>query len=52
MDGMIKSAYFLVIKMIDIIEEYDRLHIQEIIRIHGVPLSTILDRETQFTTQF
>ena len=33
-------------------EEYARLYIKEIVRLHGVPISIICDRGAQFTTNF
>ena len=33
-------------------EDYARLYIQDVVRLHGVPVSIISDRAAQFTTQF
>lgn len=51
-DRMTKSAHFLAVKMTDTAENYARLYIREIVKLHGVPLSIISDRGTQFTAQF
>lgn len=51
-DRMMKSAYFLVVKTTYMAKEYARLYIREIVKLHGVPLSIILDRGAQFTSQF
>ncbi|XP_049382678.1 uncharacterized protein LOC125847010 [Solanum stenotomum] len=48
-DRRIKSAHFLPIKTTYTIEEYARLYIKEIVRLHGVPISIISDRGAQFT---
>ncbi|WMV18729.1 hypothetical protein MTR67_012114 [Solanum verrucosum] len=49
---MTKSAHFLPVKNTYSAEDYDRLYIQEIVRLHGVPVFIISDRSSQFTTQF
>ncbi|WMV24236.1 hypothetical protein MTR67_017621 [Solanum verrucosum] len=51
-DQMTKSAHFLPVKTTYSAEDYVRLYIQEIVRLHGVPVSIISDRGVQFTTQF
>ena len=38
--------------MIFTLEELCRLYIQEIVRLHGVPVSIVSDRDPWFTTQF
>ena len=43
-DRMTKSSCFLAVKTIDLAEDYVKLYINEIVRLHGVPLSTISDR--------
>ena len=51
-DRMTKSAHFLPVKTTFNAEEYARLYIQELVRLHGVPRSIISDRGTQFTSHF
>ena len=51
-DRLTKSAHFLPIHTSYTAEDYARLYIRELVRLHGVPLSIILDRGTQFTLQF
>ena len=43
MDRIIKSARFLVVRMTFTLEEYCRLYIREIVRLHGVSVSIVLD---------
>ncbi|WMV30634.1 hypothetical protein MTR67_024019 [Solanum verrucosum] len=43
-DRMTKSAYFLPVKTTHSVEDYARLYIQEVVRLHGVPVSIISDR--------
>ena len=51
-DRVTKSARFLAVKTINSEEDYARLNINEIISLHGVPLSIISDRGPQFTSHF
>ncbi|WMV41915.1 hypothetical protein MTR67_035300 [Solanum verrucosum] len=51
-DRMTKSTHFLPIKTTHSAEDYAKLYIQEIVRLHGVPVSIISDRGAQFTAQF
>ncbi|WMV46710.1 hypothetical protein MTR67_040095 [Solanum verrucosum] len=51
-DQMTKSAHFLLVKTTHSTEDYAKLHIQEVVSLHGVPISIISDRGAQFTAQF
>ena len=51
-DQLTKSAHFLVVRMTFTLEELCRLYIREIFRLHGVPMSTMSDRDLKFTTHF
>ena len=51
-DRMTKSAYFLPVRTSYSAEDYAKLYIRELVRLHGVPLSIISDRGTQFTSHF
>ena len=51
-DRLTKSAHFLPVRTTYTVEEYAKLYIKEIVRLHGVPISIISDRETQFTANF
>ena len=42
-DRLTKSAQFLVVRMIFTLEEFYRLYIREIIRLHGLPVSVVSD---------
>ncbi len=42
----------MAVKTIDSAEDYAKLYINEIVRLHGVPLSIISDRGPQFTSHF
>ena len=51
-DKITKSSYFLAVKTTDLVEDYDKLYINEIVRLHWVPLSIISDRGPQFASHF
>ena len=51
-DRMTKSSRFLAVKTTYSTEDYARIYINEILRLHGVPLSIISDRGPQFTSHF
>ena len=51
-DQLTKSAHFLAMGMTFTMEEFYRLYIWEIIRLHGVPVSIVLDGDPKFTTHF
>ena len=51
-DRSTKFAHFLSVHNSYTAEDYARLYIRELVRLHGVPLSIISDRGTQFTLQF
>ena len=51
-DRLTKSAHFLVVQMTFTLEEFYRLYILEIVRLHGVPVSMVSDRDPRFMAQF
>ena len=52
MDRLTKSAHFLAVQMTFTLEEFCWLYICEIVRLHGVPVSIVPDRDPRFTTHF
>ena len=50
-DRLTKSANFLAVRMTFTLEEFCRLYIREIVRLHGVPVSIVSDRDPRFTAQ-
>ena len=50
-DRLTKSSHFLPVHTSYTAEDYARLYIRELVRLHGVPLSIISDRGTQFTSE-
>ncbi|XP_070015275.1 uncharacterized protein [Nicotiana sylvestris] len=51
-DVLTKSAYFISVGTTYSSERLAEIYIREIVRLHGVPVSIISDRGTQFTSQF
>lgn len=49
-DRLTKSAYFLAIAETSKLEKLARFYIQEIVRLHGVPVSIVSDRDSRFTS--
>ena len=47
-----KSTHFLVVRMTFTLERFCRLYIREIVRLHGVSISIVSDRDLKFTTHF
>jgi len=51
-DRVTKSARFLDVKTKNLVEDYAKLYINEIVRLHGFPLSIVSDRDKVFLSQF
>jgi hypothetical protein len=50
-DRLTKSALFLLIRMKDLVEKLARLYVNEVVRLHGVPLLIVSDRDPRFTSR-
>ena len=51
-DKLTKPAHLLGMKTTDTTETMSQLYIREIVRLHGVPLSIVSDRDSRFVAQF
>ena len=51
-DRLTKSAHFLPVKIDYSINRLAELYVDEIVRLHGVPLSIMSDRDPRFTSRF
>jgi hypothetical protein len=51
-DRLTKSAHFLPIRINQSLESLADLYIKEIVRLHGIPVSIISDRDPRFTSRF
>ena len=51
-DLLTESTHFVAVRMTFTLEEFCQLYIREIVRLHGVPVSIVLDKDPRFTTHF
>ncbi|WMV59255.1 hypothetical protein MTR67_052640 [Solanum verrucosum] len=51
-DRLTKSAHFISVKIDYNAEQLAKVYVKEIVRLHGVPLSIIINSGTQFTSKF
>ncbi|EOY08659.1 DNA/RNA polymerases superfamily protein [Theobroma cacao] len=51
-DRLTKSAHFLPVKTTYGAAQYARVYVDEIVRLHGIPISIVSDRGAQFTSRF
>ena len=51
-DRLTKSAHFLAVNVRDSLEKLAQLYVDEIVRLHEVPVSTVSDRDPRFTSRF
>ena len=51
-DRLTKSAHFLAVRMTFGLERFCQLYIREIVRLHGVPVSIVSNRDPRFTAHF
>ena len=51
-DWLTKSVHFLAVRITFTLEELCRLYIREIVRLHGVLVSIVSDRDPRFMTHF
>ena len=51
-DRLTKSAHFLPVRTKFSLDRLAELYINEIVRLHGVPVSSVSDRDPRFTSRF
>ena len=51
-DRLTKSAHFIPGKATYTVEKWAELYLQEIVRLHGIPVSIVSDRDPRFTSTF
>ena len=51
-DRITKLAHFLAVQMTFTLEEFCRLYIRKVVRLHEVPFSIVSDRDPKFTAHF
>jgi len=50
-DRLTKSALFLPIKMTDSVDKLAKIYINEVVRLHRIPVSIVSDRDPRFTSR-
>ncbi|XP_061947386.1 uncharacterized protein LOC133670792 [Populus nigra] len=50
-DRLTKSALFLPVKMTDPVDKLAKIYVNEVVRLHGVPISIASDRDPRFTSR-
>ena len=51
-DRLTKSAHFLPVRIDYSLDKLAELYIKEIVRLYGIPMSIISDRDPRFTSRF
>ena len=51
-DRLTKTGHFILLKTGCSMEKLTQMYIEEIVRLHGVPLTIVLDRDPRFVSQF
>ena len=51
-DRLTKSAHFVPVNVKDSLEKLAQLYVDEIVRLHGVPVLIVSDRDPKFTSRF
>ena len=51
-DRLTKSAHLLPIRTTFTLDKLASLYVKEIVKLHGVPVSIVSDRDTRFTSKF
>ena len=51
-DRLTKSAHFLPVKVSYSLDKLAEIYIREVVKLHGVPFSIVLDRDLRFTSKF
>ena len=51
-DRLTKPAHFLPVNVEDSLEKLAKLYVDEIVRLHRIPVSIVSDRDPRFTSRF
>ena len=51
-DKLTKSPHFIPVRIDYSMDRLAELYVNEIVRLHGVPLSIVSDRDSRFTSRF
>jgi len=50
-DRLTKSTHFIPIKLSQPVEQLAKLYVDNVVRLHGIPVSIISDRDARFTSK-
>ena len=50
MDRLTKSAHFLLMRMTHFMEKLAQIYVNGIVRLHGIPVSIVSNRDPRFTS--
>ena len=50
-DKLTKSAHFIPVRTDYSMDRLVEIYVKEIVRLHGIPLSIVLDRDQRFTSR-
>jgi hypothetical protein len=50
-DQLTKSTLFLAMKMTNSVEKLAKLYVDEVVRLHGMSVSIVSDRDPRFTSR-
>ena len=51
-DRLRKLVHFLLVSNDDLLDKLAQLYVEEIVRLHGVPISIVSERDPRFTSRF
>ena len=51
-DRLTNPIHFIAVRMTFTLEEFCLLYVREIVRLHGVSVSIVSDKDPRFTTHF
>ena len=51
-DKLTKSSHFIPVRIDYSMDRLAELYVEEIVQLHGVPLSIVSDRDSRFTSRF
>ena len=51
-DRLTKSAHFIPVRTDFSLDKLAELYVSQVVRLHGVPISIVSDRDPRFTSQF
>ena len=51
-DRLTKSTHFLPTRMDQPVQKFAEQYVKEIVRLHGAPVSIVLNRDPRFTSRF